>query len=131
MATKGDKKPSPLKTFIDSGKNLFADLKPARLDPKTGTGSTGSLTQTGKGSTPNLGPIGSGTKGPKTVETDKPSGITDVSKGQGASSKGQIPAAKPVAETSAKPVAEVVEAEEPHLVEEVSDDDGPDANFHQ
>ena len=112
------KKPFPLKTFLDTGKNLFADLKPSRLDPKARTGSTGSLTQPGKGSTPNLGTMGSGTKGPKTVGTNKPGDITDVTKGQGAISKGQIPSVKPVTE-------DIIEVEEPHLAEEVSDDDRP------
>ena len=124
MATGGDpKKPSPLKTFLDQGKNLFADLRPTKMDPKARTLSTASLTQSGTGSTPNLGPTGSGKKSPKTVGTNKPGGITDVTKGQGAISKGQIPSVKPVAD-------DIIEVEEPHLVEEVSDDDGPEVTHY-
>ena len=130
MATGGDdpKKPSPLKTLFnlersltggstspDVIKDVLSDLKPSdrttstsNLDPKQSRSDL--KTQSRKGSTTSL----------KTVGTGNPNSMTNVVSGSakdlGTKPKGQLPSAKLVAE-------DAVEAEEPYLFAEVSDDD--------
>ena len=136
MATGGDdpKKPSPLKTLFNLGRSLTGGstspevFKDALSDLKPSDRKTSVSTLDPKQSKPDLKPASR--KGSmasiKTVDTGIPSNLPNVASGSVKNSGEQTKGKKPMPKTTVE-----IEMEEPHLVEEISDDDNePEAlNF--